>query len=150
LSGSNECSGCDAATRSSSCGCPPLAGTYSDIGSVVIVVAIVEAKLLLCSSLLMIPVMSENRIPRTSGIGFMSSRSSLFSYLFISSMPTSGDEVIFHFRHIDLCSRKPSFQVILLETPRTRPHCSLVCRALVRVLFSLSPFESLLLSLKAL
>jgi hypothetical protein len=32
----------------------------------------------------------------------------------------------------NLCSRKPSIQVNLLETLQTWHHCSLVCRALVR------------------
>jgi hypothetical protein len=98
---------------------------------------------------LMTLAMSENCIPWASSIGFRSPRSSLFSYLFSSSMSTCGVKVIFHLWYIYLCFEKPSFQVNLLETPWTRSYCSLVCRALVKESLPLSPFEPSLLSLKA-
>jgi hypothetical protein len=79
--------------------------------------AAVEAKLLLRSSSLMTPPMSENCIPEASSIGLRSHRTSLLRCLFSSSMSTCGVEVIFYFRYIDLCCGKPSFHATFLETP---------------------------------
>jgi hypothetical protein len=112
--------------------------------------AAVDAKLLLCSSSLMTPPMLENCISEASSIGLRYPRTSLLSYLFSSSTPTCGVEVIFRFWYIDLCCGKPSFLVTLLEIARTWLRCSLVYSTLLRVSFSLSPFESALLSLRAL
>jgi hypothetical protein len=61
--GSNECNGGDAAIESSPYCRPPLVGTYSDVGSVVIGAIAVEERLLLRSSSLMTPAMSGNCIP---------------------------------------------------------------------------------------
>jgi hypothetical protein len=118
----------------SPCGCPP---------------PDVEGKLILRSSSLMTPPMLGNCIPEASSVGLRSPRTSLLTYLF-SSTSTYGVKDIFHFWYVVLCSGEPSFQVNLLETSRARPHCSLVCGALVWASFSLSPFESSLLSLTSL
>jgi hypothetical protein len=82
----------------------------------VIGVDAVEPRLLFSNSSLMTPAMSGNYIPRGSSIGFRSPRSSFFSCLFVSSTSTYGVKIIFLFWYIDLCSRKPFFQVNLLET----------------------------------
>jgi hypothetical protein len=89
-------------------------------------------------------------ITRASSISLRTPRTSLLSYLFSSSTSTCGVEVIFRFWYIDMCSEKTLLPGQLTRNTTNMASLLLGLQGLGEGVISLSPFESLLLSLKAL